>query len=424
MLQNYVCDDIQVPLAVAFSIRERRITGSLTGLNIASYSSVPNSPAAPNDGFEDTAQPGTSVASTGLQSAKNMLSAAAESSAAKAFKSRFWRSPSKELPEDVPSETSIHTPAKAHSAHTPSGTPLSPSKRTSVNYSPAAASAMLGKYASTLAQSDAAASLSKATTNGYIAALQWKESAPSTIFKLRSDVSARVNTVAGSAKTAIRPPSPSHDPPFTPPTASTGRFLSPSSGQASLGYGTPTSVVSERRPSNGPKPLLLSSSARRASATSETLNISPSVSRRSSNAGLAGLPASMRNGTDLDNSLTSGIPMSIQRSRSPSPTHMMRQPSHSRAGSAHTLGMYRVGGQQTNNTRGIRAVRSRNGKLPDAVFSSEEDNHPAEVEEDDKFLETSMGNISIARGPRSSRQTMSVDEVSAMLTLFLFCIPV
>lgn len=309
------------------------------------------------------------AASPSVQSARSLLSAAANSNAAKAFANRFWRSPSKQDTAD----------ADVSMSPTTSRIQLSKSSMASTT---AAANDLFSKYALNIADSDAAAALSKATTNSYIAALQMKEAAPSTLSKLKSDVSAAVNSAAGSAKTAIRPPSPTMDPPFTPPTMSNGHLLSPDSGHAALGYGVPNGqhYHGERRPSGGPKPLLLSGSARRASNTPSPFT-SPSASRRASFNGHA-TPQESSGSTIMSHAPsqsmgpTSGIPLAAYRSRTPSPTMQKRINAHASNGSVSMLGSYRFGNQG----------RHRADDSFDQIID-----HPSYVEDD-----------APARGPRSA----------------------
>lgn len=370
VLQNYTCDNMDALIAVSFSIRERRISAGLTGLELSDYSSVPNSPAVPDpaDGrFPSPSAAGSPLSppllsGTSMASAKSMLAGVASSSAAKSLKNRLWGSRSasaQDFPDDISEYSAATAPAtleggaafspdtRAASGGSPSAIPQRATAGTASL--PASASTLFNKYASTLSQSDAAAALSKATTNSYIQAMQWKEAAPSTISKLRSDVEAKVAEAAGAAKTVIRPPSPNMDPPFTPPTAANGRWLSPD------GMNSATSILGERRGS-GPKPLLLSSSARRASnQLQDGLHASPS-------GGFASPSTSRRVSPGMQGSLGLGLPSSTSskylespsyplRSRTPSPTAGFRSlpASHSRATSA-SFGSYKIGAAGRNGS--------------------------------------------------------------------------
>ena len=279
-----------------------------------------------------------------------MLAGVASSSTAKALRQRFWGSRSvstQDFPDDVSEASAATAPPtmEARSPFSPSNRIVSSSSPTAGAASlPASASGLFNKYASTLSQSDAAAALSKATTNSYIQALQWKEAAPSTISKIRSDVEAKVAGAAGAAKTVIRPPSPNMDPPFTPPTANTGRWLSPD------GMNSASSILGERRGS-GPKPLLLSSSARRASDQLQDgmygpangySTHSPSSARRTSYGGQGGsLGLGLPSSASSRHLESPSVPL---RARTPSPTTGFRSlPSpHVRAASA-SLGAYKIG---------------------------------------------------------------------------------
>lgn len=212
---------------------------------------------------------------------------------------------------------------------------------------PSSASSLFSKYAKNLASSDAAAQFNKMTTNSYITALQWKDSAPSTFSKWKTDVSGKVTGAAEAAKTVVRPPSPQTDPPFTPPTANTGRWLSPDASSS------PSSNIGERRGS-GPKPLLLSSSARRASATLQQDNQAATPltsSRRTSYSGPGGQSFGLGLPQSMDHSL--------HRSRTPSPTTPLRQSLHSKTASAGQLGSYKIGNGRVNG----HADHTRAGSL-------------------------------------------------------------
>ena len=302
-----------------------------------------------------------------------MLAGVASSSTAKALKQRFWggRSASgQDFPDDISEASAATAPATLEAR-----SPFSPTNRVVSNGSPAgtpsagatslpaSASTLFNKYASSLSQSDAAAALSKATTNSYIQALQWKEAAPFTISKIRSDVEAKVAGAAGAAKTVIRPPSPNMDPPFTPPTANTGRWLSPD------GMNSGSSILGERRGS-GPKPLLLSSSARRASTQLQDAGLngynapSPSSARRTSQAGSLGLGLpSSSSSRHLES------PSFPTRSRTPSPTTGFRNlpGSHARATSA-TFGTVKIGISSRNASAGhSEHIRAASLSAPTAV---------------------------------------------------------
>ena len=387
---------------LALSIRERRITSSLTGLDLSAYPSMPNSPALGSGETTDfSPSQGTS-----LQSAKNMLTAAAGSSTAKALRSRFWGANKDIYDSDDSSETSSTLIAPTILQHSPisprlSSFPLSQNPPTSAASLPSSASTLLNKYAASFSQSDAAAALSKATTNSYITALQWREQAPSTLSKLRTDLSEKVSGAAGAAKTIVRPPSPGMDPPFTPPTVSTGRYLSPDGGVISgssnpndhKNSGDTVSSSGERRHSLGPKPLLLSSSARRASgAGSNSHDVSPSTSRRPSNANLPqiglGIPSSLQEGSASTPS---------HRSRTPSPTAQYRPMPHTRATSATNLGSYKIGGRN-----GI-AEHSRAGSLAMLHISNLHPSVPPEERNIEQDLPVSS--LSIATGQNTLYNT-------------------
>lgn len=385
-----MCDDVQVMLALAFSIREKRITQAITGLDFSTYASAPNTPIlgpgeSPDHFGSSISRKGDALPplpETGLQSVKQRFSlvagSAVSSQTAQALKSRFWstkKAQETDFPDDI-SETSAATaPAILGGSFSPTrlaaslsssltGQPSSPLRDATPNSSPApaspkgastfpsSASTLFNRYASSFSQSDAAAALSKATTNSYIAAMAWKEAAPSTYSKLRSDVAAQLN----GAKTVIRPPSPNLDPPFTPPTGhSSSHFsgnglLSPDSPGLRNAQPSPPGSEGGRRGSAGPKPLLLSSAARRASATNgpgpET---SPSMSRRTSYSspgnsllGL-GLPSSFGSSTS-DSTHASSSP-SQPRSASAARPYFTVPASHTRAVSASHAGggSYKVG---------------------------------------------------------------------------------
>ena len=400
ILQNYTCDDAETLVALACSIRERRITSSLTGLDLSAYSSVPNTPVLGNDEM-DTLSP---LQRPSLQSAKTMLTAAAGSNAAKSLRNRFWKS-AKEV--DYPDDASeISSAAAAFSVLQESplisrsnAQALDSSSPASAVSLPNSASTLFNRYAATFSQSDAAANLSKATTNTYLTALQWRDHAPSTLSRLRSDLSEKVTGAAGAAKTIVRPPSPGMDPPFTPPDASSGRFLSPDRGSLT----SPTNGAAlhgsngDRRPSSGPKPLLLSSSARRASAGGPVAHdVGSSISRRAllvNNQNLQlglGLPSSMH-----------GIPGSHSndryRSRTPSPTASYRSPPHMRAASAGN-DIY------TYNIQNGNAIHARAGSLSDPLVAPTSNSLPLVLHEEirtSQDRDSSLPQLSISTGPSS-----------------------
>lgn len=340
-LQNYVCEDVHTVLTLAFSIRERRITSSLTGIEISSFSSVPNSPLPDAGEFSSTVSPSVS-----LQNARQALSNAASNVSstptAKALRQRFFKQKEGDYPDDASDISSATAPGAMESDFVSPNRSAATSPATTV---PSSASSLLNKYAKSFASSDAAAQLNKMTTNSYITALQWKESAPSTFSKWKTDVSTKVSGAAGAAKTVVRPPSPQNDPPFTPPTAYSGRWLSPEGTQS------PGGIIGDRRGS-GPKPLLLSSAARRASATlqQDSQPASPHASvayRRTSYSG----PSSNSVGLGLPRSLEH----SLHRSRTPSPTSQARPEPHLRAASTSQLGSYKIGNGRNGHAEHVRA---------------------------------------------------------------------
>lgn len=256
---------------------------------------------------------------------------------------RTLKSPT--YPSTPSSATGVTTASASASASAAS------SPAASLSSVPTSASSIFSKYATSFQQSDAAAALSKATTNSYIQALQWKEQAPSTLSKIREDVSQSLSGAAGMAKTVIRPPSPTNDPPFTPPTyhshhqasySVSGRLLTPDSaayGGVGLGSGPSSLSMGERRSSSGPKPLLLGSGAgsRRGSSSMESPNVSPSLSRRTSFNGGRHTPSTSMSATLPGEHQGQARSMTA---RSPSPVQHLRGSvaGHGRAASAFSLG--------------------------------------------------------------------------------------
>lgn len=314
---------------------------------------MPNSPLPDAGEFGSTPSPSVS-----LQNARQALSQAASNVSstptARALRQRLFKQRDGDFPDDASDISNGTASGAIESSFTSPTRSTATSPATTI---PSSASSLLNKYAKSFASSDAAAQLNKMTTNSYITALQWKDSAPSTFTKWKTDVSSKVSEAAGNAKTVVRPPSPTNDPPFTPPTgfSGTGRWLSPDMGAS------PGSAVGDRRGS-GPKPLLLSSAARRASATlqQDMHPASPygsiTSSRRTSYSGPS------------NNSLGIGLPQSlnspVHRSRTPSPTASFRPDAHLRSISTSQLGSYKIG-----NGRNGHSDHSRTGSLA-GVYSS------------------------------------------------------
>ncbi|GJN87660.1 hypothetical protein Rhopal_000615-T1 [Rhodotorula paludigena] len=127
--------------------------------------------------------------------------------------------------------------------------------------------------ASRFQSSDAAAALFKAQSNAAAKAQQLRdqlaEQGPERIAKLReaaAGASGRLTASTGSERYAERQAGSPREAPFTPP----GMLPAPSSPHGSPRFG---SVDMSRAGSNGPKPLLLSSAARRARSESEDSSV-------------------------------------------------------------------------------------------------------------------------------------------------------
>lgn len=133
--------------------------------------------------------------------------------------------------------------------------------------------------------------LSKKATNWSIAASNWRAQAPATLSNLQSSLQPPVSLRAENLSTLgakwskagaeiLRPPSPP-DAPFSPPSESSNGSESPAWKRSSLLETPNGGTMMRKASSNGPKPLLLSSSARPAREGSENGD-SPHQSRRSS----------------------------------------------------------------------------------------------------------------------------------------------
>jgi hypothetical protein len=246
-LQNFKDSDLDVLLQVAYSIRERRISSYLTG----------DSPSL--------IAPGDETGGASLRLARMRLAGAVSSPTANNLR-RFLRRDGADVAAHEDNQDFDQ------SSSSPPAVNVTP---------PTANTGFFSKYASAFADSDAAASLYKASTNARIVAgrtaSSWRTQAPAALGKISSNFNSPTNP---SKSMFARPSSPTRDPPFLPP-------IDDDDPNGKRWFSTPprpSPEEEEASPPSGHKPLWLSTVARRRAANGSSMDLvgSPNTSRRSS----------------------------------------------------------------------------------------------------------------------------------------------